>query len=62
MGSLEAFVIRLLLAIGLAVLIGRFFFQEMNAVKVSALALVMFGLAYLSKYLRKRDEEKSDER
>ena len=56
MGKLEIFVLRLVLSIVFAVLISRFFFQNMEIIKIVGLGIVLFGLAYLLEYLRKRDK------
>jgi hypothetical protein len=57
MGAFEIFVIRLILSAMFAVLISRFFFQDMAVIKVLGLAVIMLGLAYLLEYFRKRDSE-----
>jgi len=54
MGKVEIFALRLVLSILFAVLISRFFFQTMEMGKVIGLGVVLFGLAYLLEYLRKR--------
>jgi hypothetical protein len=51
------FFLRLVLSVLLAFLIGRFFFQGASIVKILAFAAVMFALAYLFEYTRKRDKE-----
>ncbi|MFO7740510.1 MAG: hypothetical protein R6V46_18675 [Desulfatiglandaceae bacterium] len=56
MGKVEIFALRLILSILFAVLISRFFFQNMEMVKIIGLGVVLFGLAYLLEYLRKRDK------
>lgn len=56
MGKLEIFALRLVLSIVFAVLISRFFFQNMEIIKIIGLGIVLFGLAYLLEYLRKRDK------
>jgi len=55
MGWFEIFVIRCLLAGGVAFLISRFFFKDPTLIKVAAFGLIMLGLAYLLEYLRKRN-------
>jgi hypothetical protein len=52
--------IRIILAIVIAFVIGRFFFENMTVVKVGLLALVMLGFAYLFEYTKKRDRGKHD--
>jgi hypothetical protein len=47
--------LRLFLSIGLAVLLGRIFFQGLPLIKILALAGVMFTLAYLFEYTKKKD-------
>lgn len=47
--------IRIILAILLAFVIGRFFFKEISVIKVGLLAVVMLGFAYLFEYTKKRD-------
>jgi hypothetical protein len=56
MGVFGVFIIRLILAVVFAALISRVFFQGMSSVKISMLAVVLFGLAYLLEYFRKRDK------
>lgn len=48
--------LRLILSIVFAALISRFFFQSMEIIKIIGLGVVLFGLAYLLEYLRKRDK------
>lgn len=47
--------IRIILAIMLAFVIGRFFFERITVIKVGLLAGVMLGFAYLFEYTKKRD-------
>lgn len=56
MSPLIIFVLRLLLAAGVAVLISRFFFQSIPPLKVALLALILLGLAYMHEFFRKRKE------
>ena len=49
------FLIRIILAIILAFVIGHFFFKEISIIKVGLLAVVMLGFAYLFEYTKKRD-------
>jgi len=56
-GRFEMFLIRLILAIIFAFFLCRIFFPGIPMIKVFGLAVIMFGLAYLFEYLRKRDEE-----
>jgi len=55
MGFLSVFFIRLILSVLLAFVISRFFFQGMAVIKIFGLAGIMFGLAYLFQYTKKRD-------
>ena len=57
MGMFEMFLIRLILAIMFAFFLCRIFFPGTPMIKVFGLAVIMFGLAYLFEYLRKRDKE-----
>ncbi len=54
MGPFEIFIIRLIIAGIFSFFICRVFFQGVSLIKVSGLASVMLGLAYLFEYLRKR--------
>jgi len=54
-GARGVFAVRVILAIVLAILIGRFYFQEHTLVKTVILAVVLFGLAYVFQYTKKRD-------
>jgi hypothetical protein len=56
MTSFYIFLIRLFLSVGLAFLIGRFFFDKISVVKISGLAVVLLGFAYLFEYTKKRDK------
>ena len=47
--------IRIILAIVIAFVIGRFFFKDISIMKVGLLAVVMLGFAYLFEYTKKRD-------
>ena len=57
MRFVQTLIIRLVLSVFLAILIGRFFFQGASIAKVLGLAAVMFGLAYVFQYTKKRDQE-----
>jgi len=50
------FFIRLILSIILAFFIGRFFFQDASIIKIIGLGLILFILAYLFEFTRKRDK------
>ena len=54
------FLIRIILAIMLAFVIGRFFFENLTVIKVGLLAGVMLGFAYLFEYTKKRDRGKEN--
>jgi len=56
MGSFSIFFMRLILSILIALLISRFFFQGTSIIKVLALAVVLFVLAYIFEYTKKRDK------
>jgi len=60
MGPLYTFFIRIILSIGLAFIIIRFFFQSTSAVKILGLAAIMFALAYLFEYTRRKDKEEKN--
>ena len=47
--------LRLFLSIGLAILFARIFFRGLPLIKTLALAGVMFALAYLFEYTKKKD-------
>jgi hypothetical protein len=55
MGSTEVFIIRFAVSIIISLLICRFFFSELEMLRVFILALFMMGLAYFLEYLRKRN-------
>lgn len=50
------FLLRLMVAVLMALLIGRFFFQEMTAVKVIGFAAILLVLAYLLEYAKRHDK------
>ena len=54
------FFLRIILAIMLAFVIGKFFFEPMTVIKVGLLAGVMLGFAYLFEYTKKRDRGKDN--
>jgi len=55
-GAHVVLLIRAALSLFLALLISRFFFQGGGWVKTIGLAAIMFILAYLFEYTRKRDK------
>lgn len=52
--------LRLILAVLLAFLIGRFFFPGASIFKISGFAAIMLVLAYLFEYTRKKDKGGKD--
>ena len=50
------FLLRLIVAVLMALLIGRFFFQEMTSVKVIGFAAILLVLAYLFEYAKRHDK------
>jgi uncharacterized membrane protein len=60
MGSLQMFVIRLILSMMFSVLACRIFFQGTPLIKVFGLGIILLGLAYLFEYIRKRDKGGND--
>ncbi|UCB48455.1 MAG: hypothetical protein JSW56_15145 [Deltaproteobacteria bacterium] len=57
MGAFSVFLIRLVVSILLAFLIGRLFFQGASMYKIFALAAIMFVLAYLFEFTRRKDRK-----
>ncbi len=49
--------LRVILSVGMAFLLARIFFQGMPLYKILGLAAVMFALAYLFEYTRRKDRE-----
>jgi 4-amino-4-deoxy-L-arabinose transferase-like glycosyltransferase len=56
MGKFEIFLIRLVIAMLLAALIGRIYFRDTPLIGAAGLGAVLLGLAYLFEYVRKRDK------
>lgn len=50
------FLVRLIVAVFMAFLIGRFFFQGITASRVILLAAILLALAYLFEYARRHDK------
>jgi hypothetical protein len=50
------FLVRLIVAVLIALLIGRFFFKGMTAFKVIIFAAVLLTLAYLFEYAKRHDK------
>ncbi len=57
MGAFSVFLIRLIVSIMLAFLIGRLFFQGASMLKIFGLAAIMLVLAYLFEFTRRKDRE-----
>lgn len=57
MGAFSVFLIRLVVSIILAFLIGRLFFQGASMYKIFGLAAIMLVLAYLFQFTRRKDRE-----
>jgi uncharacterized membrane protein YuzA (DUF378 family) len=57
MGAFSVFIIRLVVSIILAFLIGRLFFQGASVYKILGLAAIMLVLAYLFQFTRRKDRE-----
>lgn len=51
------FALRLIISIVIAVVISFFFFDGIRPFKTSLLALILFALAYLFEYTKKRDKK-----
>ena len=56
MGTPAIFMIRLVLGLVLALLISGFFLEGASVAKVTGLAAILVGLAYLFEHARKRDK------
>jgi positive regulator of sigma E activity len=56
MGSVNVFLLRLVLSVAVALLLSYLFFGTLSMVRVGGLALALLGFAYLFEYTRKRDE------
>lgn len=57
MGAFSVFIIRLVVSIILAFLIGRLFFHGASVYKILGLAAIMLVLAYLFQFTRRKDRE-----
>lgn len=53
MAKSNILLIRLILAIVISIIVGRLFFPGIEPIKIVALAVIIFGLAYLFELLRK---------
>ena len=56
-GTTLILLLRVILSVGMAFLLARIFFQGMPLIKVLGLAAVMFALAYLFEYTKRKDRE-----
>ena len=54
MSGFNIFVIRAIIGLAIAVMMSRFFFQQINPVTVGLLAVFLVGMAYVSEYFRNR--------
>ena len=54
MSGFNIFVIRAIIGLAIAVMMSRFFFQQINPVTVGLLAIFLVGMAYVSEYFRNR--------
>ncbi len=61
MGTFGTFVIRLILSVGFAFVAFRIFFKSAALINVFGLAAILFGLAYLFEFLKRRDGDKNNE-
>jgi hypothetical protein len=57
MGSLYIVLLRVFFAIALAFVISLLFFKGISIIKIFGLAAIMFVLAYLFEFTRKRDRK-----
>ena len=48
------FLIRAVLSLGLAIILGRLFFYRISYPGIFGLAVFLMGMGYLSEYIRKR--------
>ena len=60
MGSFYVFILRLLVAVIVALIISRMFFGATPISKVVGLTLILLGFAYLFQYIKKRDRGGDD--
>ena len=58
MNSLQIFVIRAIVGLGVAVVITRMFRGEVQIPYAVGLAVIIVGLAYFAEYIRKRRENR----
>jgi hypothetical protein len=57
MGAFSTFIIRLVVSVILAFLIGRLFFQGASMVKILGFAAIMLMLAYLFEFTRRKEKK-----
>jgi len=57
MGAFEIFVLRAILAVFIAFLLGRFFFQGRSLVWTICLAIAMLAIVYAKEYFRKKNQD-----
>lgn len=60
MGAFSVFLIRLVVSIMLAFLISRIFFQGASIYKILGLAAIMFVLAHLFEYTKRKDRNEQN--
>ena len=60
MGGFNVFVLRLIVAVIVALIISRMFFKETPISKVAGLTFILLGFAYLFQYIKKRDRGGDD--
>jgi positive regulator of sigma E activity len=56
MGSLNVFLLRLVLSLAVSLLLSYLFFGTLTMLRVGGLALALLGFAYLFEYTKNRDE------
>ncbi len=54
MTQFHIFIIRAILGAGLAVILSRMFYPDVNIIYVAGLGIILVGLAYFAEYLRNR--------
>ena len=60
MGTFSVFLIRSVVSIVLAFLISRIFFQGASIYKILGLAVIMFALAYLFEYTKRKEKNEQN--
>ena len=56
--SFNIMVIRVILGVGFAVFLTRFFYGQVDPVWVAGLAIFLIGMSYVTEYFRKRKRDK----